>query len=113
MELAYGRRPPDVTNLETRNAEQLTLQADREDLSHVLIQRYALQAHLQARQCDDLRRDVAQRVISSDGPFSQGEKIFYWLTESMGPNKRTGTWIWVRLFTISDLRLLLKVLNTQ
>ena len=38
----------------------------------------ALRAHLEARQADDIRNDLARSVKPSEGPFTIGERVFYW-----------------------------------
>ena len=40
------------------------------------LQRIALRAHQEARQALDLRKDLARRVMPSDGPYSLGDKVF-------------------------------------
>ena len=35
-------------------------------------------AHLEARQADDIRNDLARNVKPSEGPFTIGERVFYW-----------------------------------
>ena len=38
----------------------------------------ALKAHQEARQSADLRHDMAQRTMPSDGPYKPGDKVFVW-----------------------------------
>ena len=42
------------------------------------VRKLALRAHLEARQHDDLKSDLAQHVRPSEGPFNPGERIFVW-----------------------------------
>jgi len=37
-----------------------------------------MQAHLEARQREDLRRDLAQRLRAHPGPYQPGEGVWYW-----------------------------------
>ena len=49
-----------------------------------------MEAHLKARQLQDLQKDLARNLRSSDGPYSIGEKIFYWYKD---PTKfHSGRW---------------------
>ena len=63
MEVATGRRPPDLFDVETANPEQLTATPPDEDLSTLALQRLALRAHQEARQSADLRHDMARRTM--------------------------------------------------
>ena len=60
LEVATGRRPPDLFDVETANPEQLTATPPDEDLSTLALQRLALSAHQEARQSADLRHDMAR-----------------------------------------------------
>ena len=84
LEIATGRRPPDLFDVETANPEQLT--------SEPPVQRLALRAHQEARQAADLRHDMARRTMPSDGPYKQGDEVFYWHQDS-GKFKDKGRWI--------------------
>ena len=68
LEIATGRRPPDLFDVETANPEQLTSEPPEEDVSTLALQRLALRAHQEARQAADLRHDMARRTLPSDGP---------------------------------------------
>ena len=78
LEIATGRRPPDLFDVETANPEQLTSEPPEEDISTLALQRLALRAHQEARQAADLRHDMARRTMPSDGPYKQGNQVFYW-----------------------------------
>ena len=43
-----------------------------------LVRNLTQKAHLEARQRVDIRRDLAQRIRSSDGPFKPGQSVWYW-----------------------------------
>ena len=77
MEVATGRRPPDLFDVETANPEQLSATPPDEDLSTLALQRLALRAHQEARQSADLRHDMARRTMPSDGPYKQGDEVFF------------------------------------
>ena len=84
LECATGRRPPPLLDVETANPEQLTLDPSPEDMRDKQLQKLALRAHLEARQQEDLMRDLAKRVQPSEGIYSQGERCFFWVKD---PNK--------------------------
>ena len=92
LEIATGRRPPDLFDVETANPEQLTSEPHEEDVSTLALQRLALRAHQEARQAADLRHDMARRTMPSDGPYKQGDGVFYWHQDS-SKFKEKGKWI--------------------
>ena len=92
LEIATGRRPPDLFDVETANPEQLTSEPHEEDVSTLALQRLALRAHQEARQAADLRHDMARRTMPSDGPYKQGDEVFYWHQDS-SKFKDKGKWI--------------------
>ena len=92
LEIATGRRPPDLFDVETANPEQLTSEPPEEDVSTLALQRLALRAHQEARQAADLRHDMARRTMPSDGPYKQGDEVFYWHQDS-SKFKKKGKWI--------------------
>ena len=92
LEVATGRRPPDLFDVETANPEQLSATPPDEDLSTLTLQRLALRAHQEARQSADLRHDMARRTMASDGPYKQGDEVLYWHQDS-SKFKHKGKWI--------------------
>ena len=78
LEIATGRRPPDLFDLETATPEQMTVEPSEIDSCDMMLKRVALKAHQEARQANDLRRDLSRRVMPSDGPYSPGNKVFVW-----------------------------------
>ena len=92
LEIATGRRPPDLFDVETANPEQLTSEPPEEDVSTLALRRLALRAHQEARQAADLRHDMARRTMPSDGPYKQGDEVFYWHQDS-SKFKEKGKWI--------------------
>ena len=92
LEIATGRRPPDLFDVETANPEQLTSEPPEEDVPTLALQRLALRAHQEARQAADLRHDMARRTMPSDGPYKQGDEVFYWHQDS-SKFKDKGKWI--------------------
>ena len=99
LEIATGRRPPDLFDLETSTPEQLSAEPPEEDRTILQLQRIALRAHQEARQALDLRKDLARRVMPSDGPYSLGDKVFIWMKDE---SKKKAEGIWVRGKVVSQ-----------
>ena len=78
FEGSYVRRPPDILDVETSNPEQLSLEGLPEDRTATQLRTIAMKAHLEARQSADLKKDLARRVMPSDGPYTKEEKVFVW-----------------------------------
>ena len=79
LEIATGRRPPDLLDIETSDPAQLSIEPLAEDRTQIELQRLALRGHQEARQAADLRHDMAKRTMPSDGPYKPGEKVFVWM----------------------------------
>ena len=92
VEVATGRRPPDLFDVETANPEQLSATPPDEDLSTLALSRLALRAHPEARQPADLRHDMARRTMPPDRPYKQGDEVFYSHQDSSKSNDK-GKWI--------------------
>ena len=58
-----------------------------------------MRAHQEARQALDLRKDIARRVMPSDGPYSLGDKVFVWMKDE---SKKKAEGIWVRGKVVSQ-----------
>ena len=99
LEIATGRRPPDLFDVETSTPEQLSAEPPEEDRAMLQLQRIALRAHQEARQALDLRKDLARLVMPSDGPYSLGDKVFVWMTDE---SKKKTEGIWVRGKVVSQ-----------
>ena len=78
LEIATGRRPPDLLDIETPDPAQLSVEPFGEDRTQQELQRLALKAHQEARQAADLRHDMAKRTMPSGGPYKPGDKVFVW-----------------------------------
>ena len=96
LELAFGRRPADVIGVDTADPAQLSAEVPSHELAIEATRRVAMKAYLEARQSEDLRRDIASKLQFSDGPFFPGDKIYYW-NPAAGKIKPDGskrsTWI--------------------
>ena len=76
IEIAFGRRPPDLIMTENADPGQLSEPPNLDQQRNDVLQRLALKAHIEAQQPQDLRRDIASRLRPSEGPFSAGERVF-------------------------------------
>ena len=96
LEMAFGRRPADVIGVDTADPAQLTAEVPSHEVTIEATRRVAMKAYLEARQSEDLRRDIASKLQFSDGPFYPGDKIYYW-NPAAGKIKPDGskrsTWI--------------------
>jgi hypothetical protein len=92
LELVFGRRPLPLTDIETLDPAVMSEDPLTEDLTNMQIQRLAIRAHMEARQLQDLRRDIARNLRPSDGPYSPGDKDFFW-EKDHSKIKDTGRWV--------------------
>ena len=88
LETAAGRRPPDLFDVGTSTPEQLSANPSDED-----------RATQEARQSLDLRKDLARRVMPSDGPYQKGDRVFVWRKDE---SKKKSEGIWVRGMVVSQ-----------
>ena len=58
-----------------------------------------MKAHLEARQSAGLKKDLAKRVMPSDGPYNKGEKVFFWHKDD---NKKKSEGVWMRGTVVSQ-----------
>ena len=92
LEIATGRRPPDLLDIETADPAQLSVEPLAEDRTQQELQRLALKTHQEARQAADLRHDMAKRTMPSDGPYKPGGKVFVWSALLMPTLLRKDRW---------------------
>ena len=82
--------------VDTADPAQLSAEVPSHELAIEATRRVAMKAYLEARQSEDLRRDIASKLQFSDGPFFPGDKIYYW-NPAAGKIKPDGskrsTWI--------------------
>ena len=74
-------------------ADELSANPSNEDRTTLDLQRIAMRAHQEARQSLDLRRDLARRVMPSDGPYQKGDRVFVWHKDE---SKKKSEGVWVR-----------------
>ena len=85
IEIATGRRPPDVVNVENEDFCQklMRIQGDSKATAFATadkaLQQIALRAHLEARQVLDLQKDLAAKLMPSQrSELNIGESAWYW-----------------------------------
>eukprot|EP00435_Cladocopium_sp_Y103_P014632 s782_g3.t1 len=103
LELASGRRPADLRAVETMTPAQLSSEAPAPERQLEALRLLARQKCLEAKQSDDLRRDIASKLQLSDGPFFPGDKVYY-CTEDKSKIKSDGShggkWIKGKLVSV-------------
>ena len=90
MELAFGRRPADFLVPENMDPAQLSAEVPTPEKRIQALRTLAMKKFLEAKQSDDLRKDIASHLSLSDGPFFPGDKIYYW-TENKSKIKSDGS----------------------
>ena len=102
VELVYGRRPRDVVDVENATIEQLTTEGSSSEHRTQRLRNIAMKAHLEARQCEDLRRDLANNLRFVTGEYNIGDKCWLWLEDKskIKQGKKTGTWLRVTVIAI-------------
>ena len=78
LELAFGRRPADLIQLDVATPTQLTIDRNEEELTAIQIKQLSKLAFQEARQSEDIRRDLAQNLRMSSKPLQVKDKVFYW-----------------------------------
>ena len=86
-----GRRPRDNITVEHEDPENSTTKQSQAESDVAKVQQLAMKVYLEARQREDLRRDLASRLMPTDGPFNVGGTVYYWRDD---PNKKrqANTW---------------------
>jgi hypothetical protein len=74
IELAFGRRPPDVVTLENATPGQLTTARLAPDELINNVRRLALASYMKTRQAEDLRQDIASSLKFMGGPYYPDDK---------------------------------------
>lgn len=95
LEIATGRRPPDVIDLENMLQEQLVTEPTNTDKMDQLVRKLAMQAHLETRQRIDIRKDLLNKLLPSQGPYKLGDSV--WYCERDTSKIRSGEWIRARV----------------
>ena len=103
IELAFGRRPPDIASLENSTPAQLTTKPLEADEIVNNLRKTALQSYLKARQADDLRNDLATSLRFSGGPYHVGDQVWYYQVDGskIKNGKKLGNWIRCKVLAVN------------
>ena len=95
LELAMGRRPRDIVTVEHQDPENITSTPSQAESDVSKVQKLAMKAYLEARQREDLRRDLTARLMPNDGPFEVGDVVYYWRDDpsKIKAGRKMGVWI--------------------
>ena len=101
LELAFGRQPADLIQLDVAIPTQLTIDRNEEELTAILIKQLSKQAFQEARQSEDIRRDLAQNLRMSSKPLQVKDKVFYWQEDkSKIRGSKGGIWLKGKVISI-------------
>ena len=92
VELAIGRKPRDVVTIEQSSPEQLSVQVSSLAQKDQTLQKLAMRSYLEARQRAYLRRDIAARPLPTEGPFTAGDRVYYWQVDKSKIKTRCHLW---------------------
>ena len=96
LELAFGRRPADLIQLDAATPTQLTIDRNEEELTAIQIKRLSKQAFQEARQSEDICRELGQNFRTSSKPLQANDKVFYWQEDKSkirSDGSKGGTWL--------------------
>jgi hypothetical protein len=102
LELALGRRPADVIDVENSNPQQLTVPLSNADKTAHAVRRLAMKSYIEARQSADLRKDIAAHLKFDEGPFQPGQSVWYWQhdpSKIKSNGQFGGNWLKAKLLT--------------
>ena len=77
MSLFFGGKPRDIVTIESSSLEQLSVPVSSLDQMDQTLHKLAMQSYLEARQRADRRRDIAARLLPTEGPYSPGDRVYY------------------------------------
>ena len=63
--------------IDNSSPEQLSVPVSNLDQMDQTLQKLAMKYYLEARQRADLRRDIAARLLPTEGPYSAGDRVYY------------------------------------
>ena len=95
IELAFGRRPPDVVTLENAAPNQLTTIKLAPDEIVNKLRSKALGSYIKARQAEDLRVDISSSLRFYGGPYKPDDKVWYYQVDKskIKGGAKKGQWI--------------------
>ena len=111
MELAMGRKPRGLLDPASMNPEQLTSTPIKQDLLNEEFVKLAMKAHLEVRQREDIRRDLAERMKFVSPDLRAGEHVFYWQDDpsKIHQGRKSGKWLKVEIIAVKGT---MAVVNT-
>ena len=95
LELAFGRRPAELIQLDTALPNQLG-EPTVEDLTAQQLRDLSQKTYIEARQSEDIRRDLAGKLRLSSKPIKVGDRALYWvedLSKVKADGSKAGVWI--------------------
>ena len=105
LELAFGRRPADLIQLDVATPTQLTIDRNEEELTAIQIKQLSKQAFQEARQSEDIRQDLAQNLRMSSKPLQVKDKVFYWQEDKSkirSDGSKGGIWLKGKVISIEE-----------
>ena len=103
MELAFGRRPADLIQLDVATPTQLTIDRNEEELTAIQIKQLSKQAFQESRQSKDIRQDLGQNLRMSSKPLQVKDKVFYWQEDKSkirSDGSKGGIWLKGKVISI-------------
>ena len=88
-----AKRPRDIVPSENSSPDQLALPVAPVDPMDQTLQKLAITSYLATKQKADLKRDIATRLLPSEGPFQPSDRFYYWTRpiSNKGPPQVAGT----------------------
>ena len=111
LELAFGRRPADLIQLDVATPTQLTIDRNEEELKAIQIKQLSKQAFQEVRK--DIRRDLAQNLRMSSKPLQVKDKVFYWQEDKSkirSDGSKGGMWLKGKVISIEGAMVRARIL---
>ena len=61
-----------------------------------------MKSYLEARQRADLRRDIAARLLPTEGPYSPGDRVYYWQVDKSKIKHGVNSGRWYKAGVVSQ-----------
>ena len=99
LELAFGRRPTDLIQLDTALPSQLTPEFSQEELSAQQLRDIGKKAYIEARQSDDVRRDLAGQNVHQDISVWRSKARRY-KSKIRADGSKYGSWVRAKVISL-------------
>ena len=99
----HGRRPADLIQLDVATPTKLTIDRNEEKMTAIQIKQLSKQAFQEARQSEDIPRDLAQNLRMSSKPLQVKNKVFYWQEDKSkirSDGSKGGIWLKRKVISI-------------